>query len=209
VISARDAARVAHPGLIGEHQQVNAALASATVESLQSVMPVTATKLHAGLSKVTWPGRFQVIQRPDGGSVVLDGAHNPDGVETLAAALRSRFPDTKPTMIIGMLGDKNWQLMCRQLASLAGRVLTVPVASDRGAAASDLAAECRAFLPNATEACGSLAEAFAKAEGDSLVVVAGSLYLVGEALEWLGLSPDVSERALNEWTGALPQTQRR
>ena len=204
VITSQHASRISSPALIGEHQRLNAALASATVKLLCPVIPVTETRIQAGLAKVSWPGRFQVVQRPGGRTIVFDGAHNPDGVKTLALALQSNFPNINPTLIVGMLADKNWQLMCDQLASLAGRVVTVPVGSDRSASATDLAAVCRELLPHATEACQSLSEAFSKTESDRLVVVTGSLYLVGEALELLGLfaTGSVSERSLNEWTGA-------
>ena len=207
-ITSQQASRIAHPALIGEHQRLNAALALATVELLRSTIPVTDAEIQAGLANVSWPGRFQIVARPDGQTIVLDGAHNPDGVEALAAALETSFPNTRPTVIIGMLGDKDWQPMCVKFASLASRVLTIPVNSDRGASATDLATACRKQLPQATEACESLAEAWSKAANDSLVVIAGSLYLVGEALELFGLSPEGSadERSLNEWSGSATKT---
>jgi dihydrofolate synthase / folylpolyglutamate synthase len=203
-ISSLHASRLTpHALLIGEHQRLNAALARATIEALRPVLPVSEAQLQAGLATVSWPGRFQIIQHHGGVTQVLDGAHNPAGVEALAAALQKHFPGTKPTLILGMLADKDWQPMCRRLASLASKVLTVPVASNRSAEAIDLAAACRAEVPAATEACASLPEAMAKAGDDSLVVIAGSLYLVGEALELLGLSPvgNAHERGLNEWGG--------
>jgi dihydrofolate synthase / folylpolyglutamate synthase len=203
-VSGRDAARITHQGLAGEHQRLNAALALATVELMQSNIPVTEAQIQAGLAKVSWPGRFQIIQRPGGRTLVLDGAHNPAGVAALAAAIQAHFPDTKPTFIVGMLADKDWRPMCGQLAQLASRVVTVPVGSNRTALAEDLAMACREQLPQATEVGASLSEALSKTENDSLVVIAGSLYLVGEALELLGLSPagSASERGLNEWGGA-------
>ena len=108
-----------------------------------------------------------------------------------------------------MLADKDWQPMCARLTSVAARVVTVPVGSDRTAAAADLAAVCREQLPLTTEVCASLSEALLKTGNDSLVVIAGSLYLVGEALESLDLSPvrSTSERGLNEWGVAPSQTR--
>ncbi len=190
--------------LIGEHQQLNAALALATIGVLQSVIPVRAAQMQTGLATVNWPGRFQIVSRADGRTIVLDGAHNPAGVEALAAALQTRFPDLRPTLILGMLADKAWQPMCQRLATLAARVFTVPVHSIRSAAEEDLANACRVELPRAVTACASFPEAMAQAELDPLVVVVGSLYLVGEALEWLGLGPvgGVNESGLNEWGGA-------
>ena len=210
-VTSQDVSRIAHPALLGEHQRLNAALAAATVELLGAKIPVTEATIRAGLAKVSWPGRFQMIRQSGGRTLVLDGAHNSDGVETLAAALQAHFPNEKPTLILGVLADKDWRRMCAQMTPLASRVLTVPMNSDRGASAADLAAVCREQLPQATEACRSLSEALSKSANDALVVVAGSLYLVGETLELLGLSPEGSagERSLNEWSGAVSKTNDR
>ena len=83
-----------------------------------------------------------------------------------------------------MLQDKDWRHICEMLAPPAARIFTVPVSSERSADADELAAACRAANPAAGIAvCGSLREALEKAAGDDFVVVTGSLYLVGEALE--------------------------
>jgi len=208
-IASDHAARSTQHALVGEHQRLNAALAVATVELLRPQIPVNAAQVQTGLARVDWPGRFQIIQRPGGGTLVLDGAHNPDGAAVLTATLQARFPGVKPTLILGVLADKDWRPMCARLAALAARVLTVPVGSSRSAAAEDLAAVCREQLPHDTHVGATLSEALANTGKDDLVVVAGSLYLVGEALELLGLSPadSASERALNEWGGATAPIQ--
>ena len=95
--------------------------------------------------------------------------------------------------------------MCALLAPLAQRILLVPVANERTAAPAELAQACRAAnrAANITP-CNSLAEAFELARPDPFVVIAGSLYLIGEAMEQLDLSPEISadERRLNEWVDA-------
>jgi len=100
------------------------------------------------------------------------------------------------------LQDKNWREICRQIAPLAGKIIAVPVASERTANPAELAAECRAANPAAEMAVAqSLQEALQASSGDDFVVVTGSLYLAGEALELLGLSPaNAGERGLNEWS---------
>ena len=214
--------------LLGEHQRLNAALALAVVETLQKTIPVSAEKIHAGLETVQWPGRLQLIQRPNGQKILLDGAHNVAGARVLRAALSSwssnfslsdgtlkrglqpAAPTTsaarKFTFILGVLQDKDWRHICETLAPLAVRILTVPVSSERTADARELAAVCRTVNSTAEiVAYDSLREALGKIVSDDFVVVTGSLYLVGEALESFGLSPATSdERALNEW-GACPQ----
>lgn len=198
------------PALWGKHQRQNAALARATVEVLQPQIPVTQEQIRTGLGTVRWPGRLQRVQGPHGQRILLDGAHNVAGAEALRAALtdRSELQPSDPEMIVpaafivGFLGDKEWQSMCGILAPLAAKVFTVPVASERTAAAGDLAAAFQAARPGAeVVACTTLAEALAAARGEPFLVITGSLYLVGEALEQLGLSPaETGERALNEWS---------
>jgi dihydrofolate synthase/folylpolyglutamate synthase len=213
--------------LPGEHQRKNAALALTTVEVLQSKIPVSDETIRRGLSKVDWPGRLQLIQRPNGQKILLDGAHNVAGAKalreallcwssiprlaglsggTLKRGLQRAGPGTgapqKFTLILGVLEDKDWRHICETLAPLAARVCTVPVSSERSADARELAAACHTANPTAgIAACGSLREALEKTADDDFVVVTGSLYLVGEALELAGLSPaNGGERALNEWT---------
>ena len=191
--------------LSGPHQQTNAALAIATTEVLRSIIPVSEEQIAAGLAKVKWPGRLQLITRPSGQRILLDGAHNIAGVETLLAAL----PDGAPTLILGMLDDKDWRVMCGMLAPLAKRILLVPVDSARTAKPIELAAACRAANPQADVRCAeNLPGALANAANDAFVVIAGSLYLIGAALALL--DPDFKdvgdERNLNEWSGTAKTT---
>ena len=194
------------PPLLGDHQKLNAALALATVEILQKQIPVAENKIRAGLTDVNWPGRLQLIQRLNGQKILLDGAHNVAGAKALREALEKHFLAARCALILGVLQDKDWQHICETLAPLAARIFTVPVASERAANADDLAVACRAANPSAEIfACANLAGALKKSGGDAFVVITGSLYLVGEALEMLGLSPaGKSERGLNEWTAAPP-----
>ena len=191
--------------LRGEHQRLNAALALATIRILEPELPVPATAPSAGLAAVCWPGRLQVEQTASGQTLVFDGAHNPAGAGTLRAGIRYYFPDQKPTLVLGILRDKDWVTMCRILAPLARRLLLVPVHSQRTAAPEVLHAVCR-DANHSVELidCASLAEALDLAQADPLVVVTGSLYLVGEALARLKLVPAApdNERALNEWSPA-------
>ena len=89
------------------------------------------------------------------------------------------------------------------LAPLAEKILAVPVSSQRTANPGNLAEACRGANPSANIiVCGSLNEALQNASGEQLVIVTGSLYLIGEALELLGYFPAAkSERELNEWGG--------
>ena len=192
--------------LPGDHQRLNAALALAVVEVLQSEIPASDPAIRTGLETVNWPGRLQLVTRPSGQNFLLDGAHNVAGAKVLRQALEKYFGGTRRILVLGVLQDKDWRQICETLAPLAMRISTVPVSSERTADVRKLAAACRAVNSTAEiVACDSLREALGKIASDDFVVVTGSLYLVGEALESFGLSPATSdERALNEW-GACSQ----
>ena len=189
--------------LLGRHQRFNAALALAAVRTLAPVMPVAEAAIRSGLAQLHWAGRLQLVTRPGGQRILLDGAHNTGGADILAAALREYFPSSRPALVLGILRDKDWPAMCRTLAPLAGRILLVPVPSERTAEPHGLAEACHKANPAApvTE-YPSLAAALRDTAGDPFVTIAGSLYLIGEAMELLHLSAAQAgdERGLNEWT---------
>jgi dihydrofolate synthase/folylpolyglutamate synthase len=149
-----------------------------------------------------WPGRLQLVTRPGGQQILLDGAHNADGAVALRAAFEEKFPGTRPALILGVLADKDWAVMCALLAPLAGRIWCVPVSSERTADPSQLRAACARANPAAeVRLSPNLSAALTETEPEPLVVIAGSLYLIGETLEHLKLvtTVAVSERGLNEW----------
>jgi dihydrofolate synthase/folylpolyglutamate synthase len=189
--------------LLGEHQKMNAAVALVAVRTLSAQLPVSEVHIRTGLAGVRWPGRLHLMERAPGRRVLLDGAHNIGGAESLAAALKEYFPGTKPTLVLGILRDKDWPAMCEILAPLATRILLVPVHSERTAEPHGMAEACRRANPNAQVLeLSSLNAALAETSQDSFVTMAGSLYLIGEAMELLHLSPTGrnSERGLNEWS---------
>ena len=200
-IESRLAGTLAQP-LLGEHQKQNAALALATVEVLQKQISVSAENIRVGLEAVNWPGRLQLVQKPDGRKILLDGAHNVAGAEALRAALAKHFADVRPLLIFGALADKNWPAICRVLAPLAAKIFTVPVASGRTADARELAKVFGSANPAAEAvAVENLTAALNASKDEPFIIITGSLYLVGEALERLGLAPaDAGGRGLNEWS---------
>ena len=118
-----------------------------------------------GLSQVDWPGRLQLETTVSGQSVLLDGAHNPAGAESLRAVLQTCFPTVKPTLILGILRDKDCEAICQILAPLANHICLAPVASDRTAVPEELKSLCRKAHPEAQVAvCSGLAEALTLAQ---------------------------------------------
>jgi dihydrofolate synthase / folylpolyglutamate synthase len=184
--------------LLGRHQIVNCATAVAALRA--SGLEISETAFRHGLARTRWPGRFQVIAGEP--TVVLDGAHNAAAAERLVDALREHFGGRKLTFIFGVLRDKNYDEMCRILAPLAERIFCVRVNSERSSDPEQLAALCRVANPRVdARVFPKLIEAYAaaKSEDADVIVITGSLFLVGEALGRLGFrvgQPMVSEKEL-------------
>jgi dihydrofolate synthase/folylpolyglutamate synthase len=188
--------------LLGEFQKQNAALALATIEILQKQIPVSQKQIEIGLQNVNWPGRLHLVEKPDGQRFLLDGAHNVAGAKVLREAIHKIFPAEKNlTLVLGIFADKSWREICEILAPLAEKIFAVPVSSERSANPKELAEICRTANPSSKIfAEKSLADALKKTSTEKFIIITGSLYLVGEALEILGLSPAAeNERGLNEW----------
>jgi dihydrofolate synthase/folylpolyglutamate synthase len=183
--------------LLGAHQTINCATAIAALEA--SGLTFTPKQVHEGLVHTAWPGRFQFVNHDP--TVVLDGAHNAAATERLAATVREHFAGRRLTLILGVLRDKNYDQMCQILAPLAGRVLCVPVNSERTSDPDELARWCKAANPPAPITIArNLAEAYAlaRSENAEVIVIAGSLFLVGEALDRLGFAHTTKAKTQRE-----------
>lgn len=193
-------------GLAGRHQRANAAVAAAVIRLLRFLMPVADEQLAQGIASVDWPGRFQVLKN-GGRTMVLDGAHNRDGMKTLVETWSEVFGSAKPTLVIGMLADKEWREMLSKALPLAARVIVVPVASERAVEPEMIRQACGVSgVPRAVRVAKSLKDGLDMCRADPLVLVTGSLYLIGEALELIeraevdGGSGGSNERGLNAWS---------
>jgi dihydrofolate synthase/folylpolyglutamate synthase len=184
--------------LAGRFQQLNAALALKTLGVL-SALPITKEAVATGLARVQWPGRMERLIGASGQTILLDGAHNPAGIEVLCPEIERQFPHARPTIIFGVLRDKDWKTMVPRLAPLAGRLVLTPVKSERSLPPQELLP----LLGNTpVTICSSLSDALRQTADDPNLVICGSLYLVGEAMELLQVSavPARNERDLNEWS---------
>ena len=189
--------------LLGSHQRLNAALALATVETLRDLFPVSEAAIDRGLSQVNWLGRFQRLQHGNQ-TILLDGAHNEEGAIALRRAVEEECAGQKPILVLGILRDKAWREMLAVLVPLAKELILVPVQSNRTLAPEELLATCRSLDPTRKVRCApSLPTALEGLRGEPLILIAGSLYLIGEALELLSRDSAASanERTLNEWDG--------
>ncbi len=184
-------------GLRGRHQAANAAVADAILDALESagIATVPAEARRAGYAGVRWPGRLELVEA-GGREVLLDGAHNPAGAATLAEALDEMAPflrPGRPTLVLAIMADKDVDGVIDALAGSAllreARVVCTAPAGGRALPADRLAARWGALAGRPAEAVSEPAAALdaalspgpASGGGSGLVVVAGSLYLVGAA----------------------------
>ncbi len=166
-------------GLVGDHQKQNAALALAALRA--AGLPLRESVVAPALRDVSWPGRFQVLEE---GRLVLDGAHNPAAAERLARTWREQFGTRPATVILALMRDKDAAAVASALAPIMARGLTVAARSPRAHTAESLRAIVANHVP--CEAMPGLAAALARArEFSEPILIAGSLYLVGEALALL------------------------
>jgi dihydropteroate synthase len=169
--------------LLGRHQALNAGIAAVLARQLGAATGTAVTEgdIAAGIRNVHWPGRFELMDREP--LTVLDGAHNPDACAKLAALL-DRFEFEDLHLVFGAMRDKDHAAMCRSLPSV-DRVYLAEPAVDRAHDVDALAAVFDRETDAETERCGSVLdalEAAVDAAGPSdCVLVAGSLYTVGEA----------------------------
>lgn len=171
---------------LGTYQIENSAVAYTALKKLQSGgWALTDAQILAGLKNAAWAGRLEVVGRNP--LMIIDGAHNPNGVEGLTKSLKQLFPGRKLIFVAGVLADKDYMKMFRMVEPLAKRFLTVTPACSR-ALAADALADCLRqdgmeavsydSIPAAVEA--------AKAAGpDEIVVCFGSLYYIGDVRLYL------------------------
>lgn len=184
--------------LAGQHQQENAVVALATLAHLQPrFRGLTFAALRDGLANVQWPGRLQRLSGPPGTApVLLDGAHNADSAVKLARYLSSSCQHEQLWLIIGILADKNMTSILQALLPLADHVMVTQSDHPRATPVTT--------LQNATEAQGRVARAYpdvgaavgaawAEASSEDLILVTGSLSIVGDLLNcWEGLKSGVT-----------------
>jgi dihydrofolate synthase/folylpolyglutamate synthase len=179
--------------LIGRHQLRNIALAIAAAEELhnQGFGQITAATIERGIRDTRWPGRFQVVPASDGGpEIVLDVAHNPAGAWALRSTLSAAYEDRPITMVFGVMRDKAVGEVAEILFPIAEQVVLTQANSPRSATTEEIrqAARVQTDIREAPETAAAIAEARRIAGPNGLVVVTGSIYIVGEAMLALGVS---------------------
>jgi len=178
--------------LVGRHQLRNIALAIAAAEELNRAgFRVTARDIERGIRETRWPGRFQRIAGSP--EIVLDVAHNPAGAWALRSALSEYAGERPLVLVFGVMRDKAVGEIAEILFPLAERVIATRADNPRSASPEEIreaAARTGAEIIIEPTVAGALQRARELASKDGVVVITGSIYVVGEALHAIGSSGD-------------------
>ena len=179
--------------LVGRHQLRNVALAVAAAEELSKLgfAGITAQSIERGIRETRWPGRFHVLAARAGWpEIVLDVAHNPAGAWALRSALSERYDDRPLIFVFGAMRDKAISEMTEILFPLADRVIATRPDNPRAASPEEIqqsGSRTGAEMEAVAEVGAALERARAVAGPKAVMVVTGSIYLVGEAMRLLGV----------------------
>jgi len=180
--------------LAGRHQLRNVALAIAAAEELgQFGFRVSPKQIELGIRQTHWPGRFQVLAplpASGGREMVLDVAHNPAGAWALRSALSESFPERELTLVFAAMRDKAIQEIADVLFPIVAQVIVTTVNNPRAATTDELlqaGARSGALLFGEENAAAAMARARDVSRADGVIVVTGSIYLVGEVMKLLGV----------------------
>jgi dihydrofolate synthase / folylpolyglutamate synthase len=166
-------------GLRGRYQHDNAATAIAAALRLRPRFPLAEGAIRQGLATVRWPGRLEIVhQQP---LVLLDGAHNADGMAALARELPAVIGERRLHVLFGVMRDKCWQPMAESIGPLAASVTVTTVLPPRGAPPADVAPAFARFCPvhRADDPRQGLETLLRSVGPNDAILVCGSLFLVG------------------------------
>ena len=170
--------------LLGAHQAENVAVAIGLTGLLgQQGVSVCWEAIVEGVRSVRWPGRFQIVRRNP--HVILDGAHDETGAKALVATMQSLFPNRRVIMVFGMVRGHDVEAVAHELAPLADKVYITAASSPRAVDPSVI----QQFVSGGivTPVARAVEEALREAGEEDIVLITGSLYVVGEAMTALGL----------------------
>lgn len=178
--------------LVGRHQLRNLALAIAAAQELrQQGFPVTGEAIEQGIRETRWPGRFQIVEATNSSpEIVLDVAHNPAGAWALRAALSAAFDDRPFTIVFGAMRDKAIGEIAEILFPISERVIATRADNPRSASVEEIraaAARTSTEIVDSTDVPAALQTACNLVGSRGLIVITGSIYVVGEAMRELDL----------------------
>lgn len=169
--------------LLGEHQIINLSVAMQTIEVLnnKNIIDISIANIVKSIKNVSWKGRLEVLSNNP--YVVIDGAHNIQGIKTLSRNIKKYFKYENLYLILGILADKDVEEMIKIITPMAKKVYSVTPNSIRGELAESLKDEVSKFNKNC-KAFDKYEEAYLEALNDAsekdLILASGSLYMIGD-----------------------------
>ena len=169
--------------LIGEHQIINLSVAMQAIEVLnnKNIIDISIANIVKSIKNVSWKGRLEVLSNNP--YVVIDGAHNIQGIKTLSRNIKKYFKYENLYLILGILADKDVEEMIKIITPMAKKVYSVTPNSIRGELAESLKDEVSKFNKNC-KAFDKYEEAYLEALNDAsekdLILASGSLYMIGD-----------------------------
>lgn len=173
--------------LIGDHQLYNAAVALTAIAELDKMgYRIEEEGIRKGIEFVKWPCRMSIVSIDP--LILVDGAHNKDGIDSLHSALLKYFRSREIIFIIGMLKDKDYGYAIRKLMPMAYHVVATEPLNKRALTADAMAEVLKPYCSSVVSE-PDIVKAIEKAKGlcdnDGMICICGSLYLAGRAYEYL------------------------
>ncbi|WP_436864159.1 bifunctional folylpolyglutamate synthase/dihydrofolate synthase [Bacillus fungorum] len=170
----------------GAHQVGNAALALMAVMYVKTYLSflIEEEEIRTGLQEAYWVGRFEKLQsNPD---IIIDGAHNPEGIESLVKTVESHYKDKNVIVLFTALGDKRLHNMVGQLETIADEIIFTTFAFDRAISAEKLASyakkDSKLIFGNWKEAIDTKVEMIGE---NDVFIITGSLYFISEVRKYI------------------------
>ncbi|WP_144547974.1 folylpolyglutamate synthase/dihydrofolate synthase family protein [Bacillus sp. X1(2014)] len=172
--------------MMGQHQTENAVLAVIAAQFLhqKGEFILTEQAIRGGLKKAYWPGRFEMLSESP--LVIIDGAHNEEGITALTHELSTRYPNRNIQIVFAALTDKKLDEMIGKLDSIATQITFVSFDFPRAAKAEELLKISHSANKLAVDDWGSyLSEEIKSPDNNSILVITGSLYFISEVKPFL------------------------
>jgi dihydrofolate synthase / folylpolyglutamate synthase len=200
-----------HPcaALEGDYQRFNAATATLAARVVASHFGISEEHIAQGLANVTWPGRWQRVRLADGRLIVLDASHNPEGAEVLDGLLAKLVAETgrAPVVVTGVLGAARAEPLLEVVGRHAKAIHLVRPQQARASSFEELEALVprEFFVRGGKLARGAVETLFPRpgvcaiGAADDVIVVTGSIYLLGEVLARLEPERGRGEQRLQDF----------
>jgi dihydrofolate synthase/folylpolyglutamate synthase len=172
--------------LLGKHQPYNAAVAIKAFSLFLQRMgkPFDETKIRKALININWPGRMQIIFRNP--TVIIDGAHNEEGMSVLINNLKILFPDKKIFFVLAILRDKNLEQIIRDVCSVSYKIFISKNKSTRAAEIEDqvdIVKQIHKNFETVMDVVDAAKKAISEAGKKDIIVISGSLYTISEVIK--------------------------